>query len=245
MQQSHVTGTLRGVLDVAVRDHIIERNPCSGVKLPKKAMRKAKRRYLTPEQVQAVSGHLSGQNRTAFLVLCFVGLRWGEMASLRVSDVDLDQRMLTVETSVSYLPTPDGDGGWEWVEGPTKTNQSREAAFPAELTPLLREQVKGKKPDALLFPSQRGGHWRQPAKQTKGHRMEWLERALLAANVPYLSPNELRHTAASLLIASGADVMVAAAQLGHSATMLLGVYADLFPSRLNETVDRMSQFFPA
>jgi integrase len=56
---------------------------------------------------------------------------------------------------------------------------------------------------------------------------------------PGFHPHELRHTAASLAIASGADVKVVQLMLGHkTATMTLDLYGHLFPDRLDELADR-------
>ncbi|SCE32838.1 Phage integrase family protein [Streptomyces sp. DvalAA-14] len=55
-----------------------------------------------------------------------------------------------------------------------------------------------------------------------------------------LTPHKLRHTAASLAIASGADVNVVQTMLGHkSATLTLDVYGHLFPDRLDEVSRKM------
>ena len=56
----------------------------------------------------------------------------------------------------------------------------------------------------------------------------------------HLHPHELRHTAASLAIASGADVKVVQQMLGHkSATMTLDLYGHLFGDRLDVVADAM------
>lgn len=53
-----------------------------------------------------------------------------------------------------------------------------------------------------------------------------------------LSPHKLRHTAASLAIAAGADVKVVQQMLGHAdAAMTLNVYGHLFLDRLDEVAD--------
>jgi integrase len=58
--------------------------------------------------------------------------------------------------------------------------------------------------------------------------------------MPGLHPHELRHTAASLAIASGADVKLVQRMLGHkSATMTLDQYGHLFDDRLNDVADRL------
>ncbi|OLT25900.1 integrase [Nocardiopsis sp. CNR-923] len=55
-----------------------------------------------------------------------------------------------------------------------------------------------------------------------------------------LTPHKLRHTAASLAIAAGADVKVVQAMLGHAtATMTLDRYGHLFPDRLDEVAEAM------
>ena len=57
-----------------------------------------------------------------------------------------------------------------------------------------------------------------------------------------LVPHGLRHTAASLAIASGADVKVVQQMLGHkSATMTLDQYGHLFPNRLDEVADALNK----
>ena len=63
-----------------------------------------------------------------------------------------------------------------------------------------------------------------------------------AIGIPDLHPHELRHTAASLAIASGADVKVVQQMLGHaSATMTLDTYGHLFEDRLDEVADAMDR----
>ncbi len=55
-----------------------------------------------------------------------------------------------------------------------------------------------------------------------------------------LTPHKLRHTAASLAIAAGADVKVVQQMLGHAdAAMTLNIYGHLFPDRLDEVADTL------
>ena len=59
--------------------------------------------------------------------------------------------------------------------------------------------------------------------------------------MPDLYPHQLRHSAASLAIAAGADVKVVQQLLGHaSATMTLDTYGHLFEDRLDEAGDAMT-----
>ncbi len=70
-----------------------------------------------------------------------------------------------------------------------------------------------------------------------GGRVEVVE---VPVFTKHLHPHELRHTAASLAIASGADVKVVQRMLGHkSATMTLDLYGHLMPDRLDVVADAM------
>ena len=67
-----------------------------------------------------------------------------------------------------------------------------------------------------------------------------LTRTAEALKIPGFHPHELRHTAASLAIASGADVKVVQQMLGHkSATMTLDLYGHLFGDQLDVVADAM------
>jgi integrase len=69
-----------------------------------------------------------------------------------------------------------------------------------------------------------------------------FNRAVTAAGLADrgITPHKLRHTAASLAIAAGADVKVVQLMLGHkSAAMTLDVYGHLWPDRLDEVADAL------
>src|SRR5580765_6026055 len=73
-------------------------------------------------------------------------------------------------------------------------------------------------------------------------RRSGFDQAARAIGLPGLHPHQLRHTAASLAIASGADVKVVQQMLGHSsATMTLDTYGHLFEDRLDEVGDAMDR----
>ncbi|MGJ5947436.1 tyrosine-type recombinase/integrase [Streptomyces neyagawaensis] len=73
-------------------------------------------------------------------------------------------------------------------------------------------------------------------------RQRFFAPAVVKAGLGHLkvTPHKLRHTAASLAIASGADVNVVQTMLGHkSATLTLDTYGHLFPDRLDEVSKKM------
>ncbi len=96
-------------------------------------------------------------------------------------------------------------------------------------------QTAFKTQDDLLFTSPTGeairlGNWR---------RRVW-DPAVVAAGLVGLTPHDLRHTAASLTIASGASVKHVQRMLGHKdASMTLNVYASLFEDDLDDVSERL------
>ncbi len=107
--------------------------------------------------------------------------------------------------------------------------------IPRFLVAELRDHIAGKEPDELVFNGVRGGGpLRAPIFRAGFHV------AAAAIGIPELHPHELRHTAASLAIASGADVKVVQQMLGHSsAAMTMDVYGHLFSDRLDEVADAL------
>src|SRR5206468_9769218 len=109
----NIVGVLSGVLDLAVRGNRLPANPARGVDLPRAGGKP--RRYLSASQVEvmaAAAGTLDparprrrtdvafAQYRLVVLVLAYCGLRWSELAALRVMAVDVKRRRLIVRSAV-------------------------------------------------------------------------------------------------------------------------------------------------
>ena len=138
-------GVLRQVLGAAVEDRRIPRNPCDGVKLPKR--QHADRGYLTHAQVAALADAVDRQPEVVRF-LAYTGLRWGEMAALRVCDFDMLRRRVNVSRSVTE------SGGLVWST--PKTWERRSVPFPAALADELAALMVGKGRDELVFTDLRG-----------------------------------------------------------------------------------------
>ena len=107
--------------------------------------------------------------------------------------------------------------------------------IPRFLIDELAQHVSGKKPTDLVFTGVKGGPLRSQMFQGAA-----LTTAATRIGAPGLTPHKLRHTAASLAIASGANVKVVQTMLGHkSATMTLDLYGHLFADQLDEVADAL------
>lgn len=105
---------------------------------------------------------------------------------------------------------------------------------------LLKTPCEGKGQDDPLFADRAGGFMRRP-KASNGSR-SWFVSALAEARLERLTPHDLRHTAASLAVSSGANIKAVQRMLGHkSAAMTLDTYADLFDDDLDAVAMRLDE----
>lgn len=225
VRQAHRVFAL--LLGLAVRDGRLSRNPADRVSLPR--AHRTEKRFLSHDQVVALADN-AGPYQLVVLVLAYCGLRFGELAALRVRNVDLLRRRLEVVESVTEV-------GGELVFGTPKTHQHRSVPLPRSLVDELAECIAVKRPEDRVFCAPGGGVLR-----VNNFRSRVFDRAAVAAGVPGVTPHELRHTAASLAVAAGANVKAVQRMLGHaSAAMTLDVYSGLFGDDLDAVADHLDQ----
>lgn len=222
----HALGVLRRVFDHALRDGAVYRNPATGIRLPK--VQGNDPCPLTHEELWALADHLpSPRDRLLVLVAGYCGLRWGELAALRWSDVDLASRRLRVARSYSE-EAPRGE------MAPVKDHQARSVPVPAIVLEELAGYGSGRRPQELVFPSASSTPLRN-----RNFRRDVFDDAVEALDLD-ITPHNLRDTAASLAIQAGASVVAVARLLGHeSAATTLNHYAGLFPSDLDDVAVRL------
>jgi integrase len=217
---------LSAILSLAVRDKRIASNPAEGIDLPRTSARR--RRYLTATQVEQLAEH-AGPGRLEVLVLAYCGLRWSELAALRVRSVDLLRRRLTISEAMTEV------NGARLVWGTPKSHEARSVPIPRSLVDDLAEHLASKASGDLVFTTPSGTPLRN-----RNARRNWFDPAAEAIGQPGLTPHELRHTAASLAVSAGANVKAVQRMLGHaSAAMTLDVYSDLFEDDLDAVAERL------
>lgn len=215
-------GVLASVLDIAVKDRRIPHNPARGVdNLPRK--RRKAHQYLNHEQIERLAT-AAGEHSTLVYLASYTGLRWGELTALRVRDVDALRRRLAVNENAVRV-------GAEIHVGSPKTHEMRSVPYPEFLELPIARLCEGKTRDQLLF-GDGIDYFGRP--RSSGASRSWFMRALMDAGLARMTIHDLRHTAASLAISSGANVKAVQRMLGHaSAAMTLDVYADLFDDDLD------------
>ena len=233
------------LFSLAVRDGRVVKNPADRVGLPHEPERD--RLYLTHGQVRdlavactdppasvtkrrAARGHESAYYELVVLFLAYTGVRFGEMAALRVRRLDPLKRRVEIAEAVTSV-----NGALVW--GTPKGHARRWVSVPRFVAERLGEHVAGRTPNDLVFTSPQG----EPLRASN-FRRDVFTPATRRVGLEALVPHGLRHTAASLAIAAGADVKVVQQMLGHkSATMTLDLYGHLFDDRLDEVADALDR----
>jgi integrase len=162
--------------------------------------------------------------------LAYTGVRWGEATALRCGDVDLADKRIHVRRTHVEL-------SGRLMTGTPKSNRTRQVPIVRPLAPLLEELIAGRDPTDLVFTTANGLPWRSSNFRRDG---AWTA-ATQVVGVSGFRIHDLRHTAASLMIASGASVVDVASVLGHASShTTLTAYAHLIGGRLDDVSDRLT-----
>lgn len=166
---------LKAVLNTAVDDGAIRRNPC---RIKGAGQEKSPERpVLTIAQVYVLAEAVDQRYRLLVLLGTFGSLRWGELAALSSRHIDLDAGMVRVEHSLTELP----GGGYAF--GPPKSDAGqRVVPIPDVIVPELRWHLScfaGQGDDGLVFTSPTG----TPLRHGNFRRRDWL-RAIETVGLP-------------------------------------------------------------
>ena len=223
---------LRTILASAVDDEILATNPAQirGAAVSKR------RRTIEPAtlpQLSAITEAMPERLQLAVLLGSWCALRYGEMAELRRSDVDLERGVVKVRRGAVWLKG-------KTLSGPPKTAAGvRDVAYPPHLAPLIRAHLSthaqwGR--DGLLFPASTTSKPITPSTFYK----QW-NKARTAAGRPDLRFHDLRHTGAVLAAQEGATLAELQARLGHTTPAAAMLYQHAASDRDVELAKRLSE----
>ena len=208
------------LLDHAMRSRRVPVNVARGIRLPKRPP--ARERFLTAPQVQALADKLGGEGDLV-LAMTYLGLRWSELAALKVADVDLVRRRVHVVERATEV------GGRIDVSAPKSRASNRHIAIPGLLVAMLQSRVEGRPLDALVFTAPDGGYLRNRNWRTRSG----FDEAVKALGLD-VTPHDLGRTFGSLARAAGADLRWVQKAMGHeSITTTARIYAHLYDDELD------------
>ena len=214
---------LRTILNQAVDDELIDLNPCR-VKRAAVKHRKSEPVALTADEIRALAAKMPEQWRALVLLGGFSGLRWGELAALRRSDLTLKEGDLSVTVRRAVVRV---DGGWT-IDRPKSRAALRTVPLPDGLRPaLVAHMEKWSQPGAsgLLFPAKSGEILNRDTVK------ESFAVAAEAVGHPTLTPHGLRHSAATLFAEAGATLADHMTLMGHTSSAMSARYTHSTASR--------------
>ena len=219
---------LHAALEQAVRAGIIAKNPTMECKPPKLDRKEMK--VIQPEQI---GDYLQAAAERNVLPLFFLelttGLRRGELLALLWSDLDPQNRSVSVTKSVSRL------NGKLVVSQPKTHNSIRVLPVSQQAVELLVEEHKKHPGNPYMFPSPKTGGMFDPDSFRHTH-----EKILKTIGAEHIRFHDLRHTFATLSLKNGVDVKTLSSTLGHySAGFTLSTYTHATPDMMREAADTM------
>ncbi len=217
-----------GVFSSAVESGVIPRSPCRNIRLPREV--RIEMRFLDPSEIAALSAAIDPRFSTLIFTAAYGGLRWGELAALRIEDVNLLRRRITVTRTLSEV------GGEIQFTEPKTRAAWRTVAIPPSVAEQMGQHI-GRYPAlaGLVFSSDQGG----PLRRTNFRQRQWLPAVRASIGEPCRF-HDLRHSHVSLLINAGEHPKIIAARLGHSSVRtVLDVYGHLFEGLDEAAADRL------
>lgn len=227
---NHVHAVLRLALKQAARENLIARNPIDQMDSPRRPAPRVN--YLSPEQIQHLLKAAEEDPFYAVYVLAVTtGMRIGEILGLCWADVQLEDAVLKVRQQVTQTR-----GGLTVSEPKTKAGR-RIILLPRLAVQALKQHQdqQGRPTEGLIFHTSKG----TAIYRTNFYKRSWYP-VLDRAGIPRIRLHDLRHSAATLLLAEGIHPKVVAERLGHSrVSTTLDIYSHVLPGLQKEVANRL------
>jgi len=197
---------IRGVLDIAMDDDVLERNVAKDIRLAKDE--KEEVRPFSEEEVRKLLSHATGMFRNYLAIAFYTGMRSGEILGLMRSDVQSDR--ITVKRSISHGK----------ITSPKTVGSIRDIPYFENARPYIEAQMKA---SASLYLFDLEGHHLRDVSYFK---RQWI-RLIGKTGIEYRKIYNTRHTFVTAMLNSGGyKVMDIARIVGHtSPRMILTTYS--------------------
>lgn len=221
---------MSAMLRSAVRSRLIGHNPCEELDIPTVVLRPA--RYMTRAEVDLMVTELRAPYDLLVLTAAYTGLRWGELAGLHGTRVDLLRRRLEVVETLTEV-----NGRFAVRRYPKTAKSRRVVPLTDRLTDALAAYITDR--DQLIFRSPRSA---SPLSRNRFNERYWKptiaklntqagkDKRPPVIPTPLPRPHDLRHTYASWLVQAGVSLYVVQERLGHDDYKTTQRYSHLQPN---------------
>ena len=198
---STIRGVFRGILQDAVIDEIIPKNPFDVVKRIK--IEKVTIQPFTLEEVQYIIESSSGWFKNFLVIAFFTGMRVGEIIGLRWEDIDFEEETISIKRAIRK----------GIVSEPKTDNSIRTIDMLEPVKEALKHQfdITGKQDDYLFLTKERM-HYKHSEPLTRHYWRPLLEKCKIKHRILY----QTRHSFASIMLQKGEDIGWISKMLGHA-----------------------------
>jgi integrase len=248
----HLRATLRSALNQAINDGLIHRNVAAMVKPPEPVAQKLD--VYSPEEARQLIRAAAGNRLEAlFTVATGLALRKGECLGLQWSDIDFERGILTVRHNLQRIRrvrrgdvVHEGEAKTERLLGQPKGKKVESLPLPGVALEALRRHYARQQEERRMAGTKWIGEGNYVFTSTIGtplepRRLDKIFQDLCeGAGLRRIRFHDVRHSAASILIAQGVHPKAIQQLLRHSSIQLtMDTYGHLFDQVQRETADKM------
>jgi integrase len=235
---------ISAILQDAVEWQVIPFNPANRVSPPK--VHKKHGKFYDEDQTKALLAAAETEkikHKALIYLAVFCGLRSGEIMGLEWQDIDFEKSLLTVRQAGQYIP---GQGAF--TKEPKNESSQRVISLPLRVLNVLtqhkeKQDEAAEKLDNLWQGSDRVFTTRDGKPAHPEWPSQWFSKFIKRKELPHLNFHGLRHTAATIMIAQGADIKNLSSRLGHSNIGTTGnIYAHALKSVDRDIAEKTDAF---
>lgn len=244
---NHYLSVINRIFKYAVLMDILNSNPFDKVIKPKSRQTQRKGNFLTKEELKEFLKLAQDTTLSYFFplvhLMSYTGLRQGEALALKWSDIDFENKKITVNKTAVRIKEK------QTLQTPKTKNSKRVISIDPATLSILRSWKK----DQIKIYFKNGKHFKGDENFIfTNQRGEWVhihnfiryfKRFIADHKLKPITPHGLRHTHASLLFSAGVEPKNISDRLGHSTVQItLDLYTHITEEQRSDTVEKLLEY---
>lgn len=244
---NHYLSVINRIFKYAVLMDVIDSNPFDKVIKPKSRQTQRKGNFLTKEELKEFLKLAQTVTLSYFFplvhLMAYTGLRQGEALALKWSDIDFENKKITVDKTAVRIKEK------QTLQTPKTKNSKRVIS----IDPTTISILKSWKKDQIKIYFKNGKHFEgdenfiftnQQAGWVHIHNfIRYFKRFIADHKLKPITPHGLRHTHASLLFSAGVEPKNISDRLGHSTVQItLDLYTHITEEQRTDTVEKLLEY---
>lgn len=244
---NHYLSVINRIFKYAVLMDVLNSNPFDKVIKPKSRQTQRKGNFLTKEELKEFLKLAQTTTLSYFFplvhLMSYTGLRQGEALALKWSDIDFENKKITVDKTATRIKER------QTLQTPKTKNSKRVISIDSATLSILKSWKK----DQIKIYFKNGKHFEGDENFIfTNQRGEWVhihnfiryfKRFIADHKLKSITPHGLRHTHASLLFSAGVEPKNISDRLGHSTVQItLDLYTHITEEQRTDTVDKLLEY---